>query len=386
MEHKSKLPGYVMNLENVTVLPRNITPTKNIKFMRVAVYSENFVHINDNNIAVDSLDRVYIADGGPFGGDMVINIYNANGKYIGKTGRIGKGPGEFIIISSITLHSMKIYAYDEILKRISIFSLKSLDLIKVINLDPSNWNDIKGLPISRINKVFPITDSEMLVEFQSSFGILDSSGRQVPVKNPLKRYLKMDMKGNTSQKVIFQYKYVPFAHYGIFFLQEVHTTPFDRSSLFSVSKNGEMYYAWTEHFLIKVYNADGSYAHAFYVPYTNSKINLNRFNDEQLNDIDNGEIPETWPAIDRMLTDDKGRIWVATITDELNYYTWWVISKEGELIATFKWPGNKIKRYSEKKEIRLIKNGYLYSYETTDKQHKIKNLVKYRIILEPLVK
>lgn len=71
------------------------------------------------------------------------------------------------------------------------------------------------------------------------------------------------------------------------------------------------------------------------------------------------ELPEIWPALIDVVTDNKIRLWVATIPESKKLtYQWWVLQDTGELIATFRWPGNR--------SIEKIKDGYVYARETEE--------------------
>jgi hypothetical protein len=122
--------------------------------------------------------------------------------------------------------------------------------------------------------------------------------------------------------------------------------PYGRKSLLSVGDNNKLYTSWTEDFLIKVYNSNGSYQKAIYRPYSNTELDLNEVlkeydNKQQKNMLRNADNPSTWPAIDAMKIDDKSRLWISTITDNNDVYQWWVISSEGALLAKFSWPRSR---------------------------------------------
>jgi hypothetical protein len=90
------------------------------------------------------------------------------------------------------------------------------------------------------------------------------------------------------------------------------TLPFNRSSLISISNNDLIYTAWTNHFLVKIYDSNGNYKRAFYYPYHNSPI-LNFHIDRNLKQFLTKEnTPATWPALLTIFFDDQNRLWVFT--------------------------------------------------------------------------
>lgn len=142
-------------------------------------------------------------------------------------------------------------------------------------------------------------------------------------------------------------------------LFNLRTYPFLARSLIIISDDNYIYTTWTKNFLVKVYGPDGAYLRAFYHPYRR-KI-LRREEVLPLFDGDDGwgmrdlvqhaELPETWPAINSIIADDKNRLWVSKIISDEGAYEWWVLQDTGELIAKFKWPGNR--------SIEAVKNGYV---------------------------
>jgi len=68
------------------------------------------------------------------------------------------------------------------------------------------------------------------------------------------------------------------------------------------------------------------------------------------------DLPTTWPALDKMLVDDKNRLWVAVIVADQDIYQWWVLDgSDGSLLARFTWPRTR--------QIEVVKNGKLYTSE-----------------------
>lgn len=65
----------------------------------------------------------------------------------------------------------------------------------------------------------------------------------------------------------------------------------------------------------------------------------------------------SWPAVDQMISDDSGNLWISVPDqndpDQLN---WWIMNQTGELLSRFNWPDSS--------EIRHIRNGKVYAMET----------------------
>jgi hypothetical protein len=107
---------------------------------------------------------------------------------------------------------------------------------------------------------------------------------------------------------------------------------YKRSSHLLMNDSSNIIYSWTEELLFKFYDADGVYQKAVYVPYEKAPLNRNEVLAEYadveepwISMIRNDDMPDTWPAFSKMVTDDKGRIWVSLITSDPETYTWLVI-------------------------------------------------------------
>lgn len=79
--------------------------------------------------------------------------------------------------------------------------------------------------------------------------------------------------------------------------------------------------------------------------------------------LDQYDTPETWPVLHAMELDDKGRLWVATITESNSTFSWNVIDDAGTLLARFTLPGRRASRSAYTKPLVMIKNGYFYIHE-----------------------
>ncbi|MDZ7715104.1 MAG: hypothetical protein U5J95_02710 [Balneolaceae bacterium] len=67
------------------------------------------------------------------------------------------------------------------------------------------------------------------------------------------------------------------------------------------------------------------------------------------------------------------------ITEDENYYSWWILGKDGELIAKFDWPGKKLQRHTEPRQIRAVDNEYLYTLEK-DADTQLRKVTRYKIV------
>ena len=82
------------------------------------------------------------------------------------------------------------------------------------------------------------------------------------------------------------------------------------------------------------------------------------------------QVPQTGPALNDLIVDDEGQIWVSTIVEDFDIYEWWVLEETGALITRFEWPRDE--------PIEVIRNGYMYTRQT-DAETGIQQIVRCRV-------
>lgn len=371
-----ELPEEIHNIHNLTIYPKDADPISNITLIQEQIFGDtNEILIgNITDLAIDEKARVYVAD------DQrgKIHVFDSNDDYMKSIGEKGRGPEEFQDIAQITYFENHLYAYDYLQRNIHIYSLDSLKLNRVIPLSSEKWNRIANLKHS-----FPIA---FYLKDKNTF-LMEFAEIAPPGKTDGKTYNRlyiMNNKGVIVSDLIIKKK---SPAYLISNSGNLLSPPFIRSSLMAISDRGNIYHAWSEDFLIKVYNEHGRYLRAFYYPYNKSKLIkkevLELYDDQPLLYQAYSKIvfPSTWPALNTMVMDDKNRLWISTITDNEKEYSWWVLDKSGELLAKFDWPGNRMKRSIHSPPLGVIKNGYYYERQI-DKKKGAQIIVKYRIRMD----
>lgn len=259
--------------------------------------------------------------------------------------------------------------------KINVFSLDSLKKSRMITLNTNNWNQIQDLENSIPAAQFFIRDSHtFLMRFRE---------RPQPDQIGYDRHYHLNDQGEIISDLIFKQRGAELlvtSEGGR--ITNVLPAPFTRNSLMVVSENSSIFSAWTEEFLIRIYDEQGNYLRSFYYPYPKSRLNRHDILDlyqeqdpfvQQL--YRNAEFPETWPALHNMLIDDQQQLWVSTISDDEEHYIWWVLEQTGELITRFEWPRNE--------PIEVVKNGYIYTRQT-DEETGLQQVMRYRIEWEEL--
>lgn len=376
---KSNIPASVRKLKNLSVIPADARPTYTIQFNPVTTFHDTTnktVITKFDDIAVDEQGRVYVTNYGT--GQKAINIFSADGRMLTHLGREGRGPGEFENILKMKIQANKLYVYDNIMHRINVFEIYPPVFTHEIIVDPNNWNDIQTLKKSSLRQYFVRQDGRFLTGFTIA-------SRQPKYY----RYYLADSNLKVHPQLIFKrkYSYLPSGVGGMPIPHPVSILPITPSSLMAVSDDGHIYSSETDDFLIKEYASDGSYQRAVYYPYKQVSVNQNEIinhykgkSAKQLNAVRNA-LRDTWPALSYMFLDDQNRLWVATFINDKNNYKWWVLDPSGKLLAKFKWPGKRINRDWSYRNIKFVKNGFLYAFQkdTVEEGANSYNIVKFRI-------
>lgn len=361
-----KVPEEIATLEKLTMVSAEGAGETSIKFNREAVFkSTNDELIGDiASVAVGNKRRVFIADNDR----NIIHVFADAGHYLGRVGSEGKGPGEFGNISAIRTEGQYLYALDWGQRRVNVFELESLELSHTIPLLREDQN-IKELSGRYPSIYFPRKDGKLLVRFSQPFSMNNLEEK----RNNL--YYLIDSEGNVNPEKIMQQKSgeVLTDRSGNSFM--VMSSPYGGRTLLTTGIDDRIYAAWNKDFLIKVYKPDGSYERSYYMPYTKSPLDMGEVlkdyeGERQRKMIRNADAPDTWPALNSLEVDDRGRMWISTITDDRKTFDWWVINEEGELLARFTWPQNR--------QLISVKGDYLYT-EETDKKTGLEQVVRYRV-------
>ncbi len=362
-EENFEIPEEVAVLENVHIIPPGSEPSGSIKVEKVVVVGEMDDQVigRISGITVDENRRIYLADDD----NKTIHVFDEQGKRITSIGRDGRGPGEFGQIMHLRNDNRHLYASDLSQMRIHIFSIPGWQHVKTINLFDER-PDIAELRRTQPGNYFLRNDGTFLVAFAENIN-------PMAINDPLFQfYYMVNTDGKIISDRIVRQKTVEFIGgigSGLF------PSPFSTRTLVAVSTNGSVYTAESDRFFIKIHDEEGNYEKAIYYPYSNAALNLEKllqnYSDPGRRQmIRNTDVPNTWPALDRLMADDRGRIWAAAITDHPDVHEWWVLSPKGDFLSRFTWP--------REKAIQKIKGDYLYTLETNAETGE-EFIVKYEI-------
>jgi len=365
-QQNKELPAYLEEIDNIKAYPLDSKKISSFELIRELDFgkTESVVIGQIAGLVVDEDGRVFIADPQ----SNVIHVFQSDGQYHRTFGRYGRGPGEFQNILSIGLGEELIHVQCNIQSLIHVFSSDTFELIRTTSLffeDEQN-SDLSGWTP---NVAHVVNDQSYLVEFyQPIFEVSDDQRAQ--------RTYIVTSEGKLDSNILQQ------SHWGGEYLTDltiptVVVVPYGRTTLLSVTKDA-FYSLWNEDLAVLKYDHDGNYLMSFYHPVQKKKLSRNDVldeiefsNDRQKQLFRNTTLPETWPAVQHFLIDDKQRFWISTIIDNQNYYEWRVLKETGELIDRFTWP--------REKEIHFVKNDRVYVLET-DPETESNYVVRYKVV------
>lgn len=350
---------------------------RGISFEREVTFGENSnVLFGAISKAVsDEAGRVYMSDNQK----KQIHIFEPDGTYLKSLGKEGRGPGDFMFLGEISIHSERLYVVDTMQFRVNVFSTKTLELIDNYNLNPTNQKEFPELSGLQLNFSKVINDSTFLVNFSELRNL-----RNVEQVRYRSYYLVNNKSEIISDKVL-KLPDTPFITSEVQGRRIAANFTFLGKPLIDIAPSGAIFSAWSEEFLIERYNVEGELKETIHFPFERNSLSKKNIIDN-LSDpsraefFKNIDLPDNWPAIDDFIIDDVNRLWVSTITDLDEYYEWWVIDYEGNLIGKFKWPGNR-HRYS--REIQHVNNGKMFALEI-DEQTGLQQIVRYNIEFEEI--
>jgi hypothetical protein len=396
-QNDREIPEHLSSIKNLVIIDPNSNSEASIELIRAAVIDDNnatktwFKDITSGGfpfggadwiagLEVDDSGRIYVGNRP----EMTIQVFDSTGRYLTNLGGEGNGPGEFKGISEIRIQSNQLYTFDFLQFRTTFFSLDSLKVDEVEKVYLSRSPDVEELSGWLYNGNKLIDDERFLVRYMYEYANANVGTPKYNLDIPRPgRYYIVDRQGQVVSDMLFElndHKIITADVEGRH-LWNLAPVPFLNQPLISISKDGHIISANSEESLIKMYAPNGDYVRAFYIPLEKKTLLRDEIlsmygigDEENENLLQNAELPEKWPALGDIIIDDENRYWISTITDSEDLtYQWWVLQDTGELLATFRWPGNR--------SIEEIKDGYLYARQT-EESTGWQTIVKYRIDID----
>lgn len=368
-----EIPEHIRQLDSLAVFGRSTPPRYGIRFEEEVTYEGvpmNFAPSLGGfgpDIAVDDSGRVYRINRQR----KNIQIRNPDGSLRGTLGRQGRGPGEFVDLTSIMVLEDRLYAYDPNQIRVQVFTLNPAELDRVVNLEPQEFSGEGEVGFGRpVATFYPLEGGHLLAGIS---GVEREEGE-------FTGYYVLSPEGELASG-----KIVELMRRGrIRFTSERGAAastqlPAGREGIMDVSDDGTIYQANTGEFLIRVFDVEEGYRGAIWYPYENDPVEtsemLDRYSGGLYDRFPKEEIPGTWPALEKLFVDDENRVWVSTVTDDKEIRQWWVLSGDGELLARFSW--------NSEESLETVRDGHLYVRVSEGEGFDIdRKVVRYRFTLE----
>ena len=381
-EHQ--IPEHIKELDSLTVYPADPRPVYTMKLVPVQSFGGSGKPYWKviTGCAVDDSNRVIIS-GQKKVSQAGLYVFNPDGTYQKQVGRFGKGPGEYELASpDFQINAGRLFLQDEQTKRLSIFSTDDYAFKKTTSLQNWNVRDLKAVRNMKLSGFLARSDGNLLAIFR---GIPTHSGRTGKTK-----FMLVNPEGNVLNPEPLMELPSPFyivnKHRGHSMFPLRMQLPFKGRSLYALSDDDAIYTVpRTEDFLIKKYNAKGTYQSAFYYPVTGPPFDIDSVRGPAFqraairNALKKGDVkrPKTAPVLHKMKIDDENRIWLTVATGR-GKSEWWMLGASGKLLAKTVAPKHE--------RICDIKNGYLYakffdSKGSDDPKNWVDKVVKYRIKL-----
>lgn len=305
---KNEMPEFLVGLSNVKKLGGFEEPLGTIQLLKQHTFgkSDSTYLSSINDLAVDVHGRLYLSNN-------AIDVYKPDGSYLRSIGRKGSGPSEFQTIHNFKIRNHQLYVYDANLSRISIFDLDTFDLATEIVVPI--MSNMRGMGEFAISK-----NGSLILGMEE---IKSRSGTDITDKYV--HYFFMDKSGQVQANEYIRTKWASSYKVRTQSGTSYPPIPFDRTTKFTISQSGNIYFAWSGSIAIKIFDSTGGYTRGFYYPFANKTVNSKADYPPVYHVLDiisetekvlGDALPKTHPAIEYFFVDDNERIWLATIVAE----------------------------------------------------------------------
>jgi len=376
-DNKTVVPDHILEMENVTIFSEeDFENSDTIRLIKDQEFgdSDDLFFANVMGFITDESGRVYIWDVAP--GTLTIHLFSSDGDYITSLGRSGRGPGEFNSICCLKIRSNELHVVDQSLSRVTVYSTDSLDLLETVSIDQNSLNSAAQIEGKRLLNHYFLDDETRLLGFMRPQRNFEDTPGSVHYFTADTAYQKLgeeilkqdqilevwgDWNGNRIMKLF----------------------PFLKKPLITVTPSGRIFFADSDEFLIRELNREGDVIGGFYYPIPRIPVTRedarNSANEMTKDIAEKVELPDSWPVIQSMWSDDSGRLWISTFTEAEDELEWWVVETDGELIGKFSWPGNRdASPYISGSTFTHIRGDHYYTREV-DEESGLQSVVRYRI-------
>jgi hypothetical protein len=318
-------------------------------------YRDSLLIDRVTDIEIDSSGTIFIA--GEAWERREIIRFDRIGNRLDTFGGYGTDNGRFLQIDGIQLADEQLFVFDGDSERITVLDAAKGDPLQSINTPADKYavnrfgGEASAVPIHRFK------NDAFLISLQD-----DRNPAYYPDRQLI--YMRVDSSGEMIQDSVLIQQDIKFLIGDYAGRPAPFTLDRPEKSLLEITEDGHLFSAHTRDFLIEQYTPEGVLENTIYrrmdrAPLNQEEIVENRFShNEQLLMVHRAaDYPEIWPALYSMISDDRGRLWVSTITPNRDVFEWWVIEPDGTY-SVFSWPASR--------RILHVEDGMAYVVEKDD--------------------
>jgi hypothetical protein len=368
-----EVPEAVRGMENVTVYSEaDVAEADTMRLIREQVFrdSDEDPITSFGAVVSDSFDRLFVGDSQ----QKAVHVFQPDGRYMGKFGREGRGPGEFLWVGGMNILNNRLYVNDPNGRRVNLFD-PGLDARELPSYETSiaigsdSWENFPESGFMNPAFYTMRSDNSILLISRTSPLLYREHRDSIGVK----KYYRWSGESDDRPAEVFEIAEPKHLVTEWFIIPP----PFASRELAVFAGADRIYFANTEDFLIQTHDGNGNFMSADYYPFEKPGLTrtdaVKSVDHEQLkNAVETMTLPDTWPAIRSMFADMSGRLWVSVYAENEEVDEWWVLDEDGQLLGRFNLP--------EETSVAHVRDSHLYVRETnpeTGLQQVVRFLIEF---------
>lgn len=284
--------------------------------------------INDiGAVTADEAGNVYVVNEY----NKRVEVFDRSGSDIETLGGLGSDPGDYRDPTFLKVLDDVLYAFDNSLNRAYKYRLPEMELSTMTELEGA----LAQLNSDSLNSAQPVrlevtAEGDYLVGFQL-------------VKSTEDRRLMYYEVNEDGEVVSDQMLNIPNRKLHVDRAVDpplIMMMPYEPEQLILTDSQGRIYNIDTRHFLVTVLDNSAGEMETRYYPVERQPLIRSEVVDMYTDTfrrraIRRASMPDYWPVLSHALMDDQDRLWAATIGPDSDTYRWFILSPNGEPLATF---------------------------------------------------
>lgn len=319
-----------------------------------------------SRIAVDSRGYVYVAEWY----HPAIRVFSSTGELIREIGRRGKGPGEFGNPQDVVVGKADtVFVWDKSHRRITVFSPYDYDVVRTVTVH-------EEIPLYYPHRLVGVVPEGFLLSFRTTFYLDERQGLKLDSPRFMDVYLA-NRRGETLEKRLTHVPDRTMVVNSSWGGTSVLIMPFTRLPHITMNSSGLLYSGYSDSIAIAVQSADGQTQRVIRwthdpEPVTSHDVNayFSTRSKGYRRAAQKAGIPDTKPAFQNFVVDDRDRVWVQLNTAyKATVATCVVLDASGKEVGRVELPTNL--------RLELIRGGKAYGVLEKDGEAPV--LVTYAI-------